>query len=276
MMIRIKPLLIFFGLVMITSCSDGDETITQNTTNSMKELSSITEADLQTLSSKKIYFAHMSVGYNILEGVQMIADENSSINFRIVETRDKSAFSKPVLAHSRIGENSQPKYKMDDFIKVLDSGIGDSADVAFLKFCYVDIDRDTDIEEMFASYIKMTETIQQKYPDLTLLHLTVPLVVKPRDWKGKINKYLMRDRNIKRNQINSMYRNHFNESELFDVALYETILPEGERYHYRIWGKKVYVLRPELTYDGGHLNETGSRLIGEQLIIKLAEILSGK
>lgn len=261
-------------IALMWSCSkeESNNTVQMD----MKNLKSVTDTAIQAISNKAVYFAHMSVGYEIIQGLEIIQSKNPSLQFNIVETRDPKQIEAPIFAHSKIGENRDPHFKMEDFKSLLDEGLGEKLDYAFLKFCFVDVERDTDIDQLFNNYVKTVEEIQAKYPKLKLIHFTVPIRVKPNDWKGKINQFLVRDHNINRNKINNKIRAHFDDSELFDLALYQSMLPDGSRNKYTVFGTDVFILNPDFTYDGGHLNEKGSEVAAEQLLIKMAEIEESK
>ena len=74
------------------------------------------------------------------------------IKLNIVETIDPSEFNAPIFAHSRVGKNVDPKSKIDAFIGYMTQGIGDRADIAFFKLCYVDIEKGTDVAGLFKYY----------------------------------------------------------------------------------------------------------------------------
>jgi len=272
---KLRCITYIFALVLLTSCNLDEKREFKETSNqsiTMKKLSTVPGSVINNLSEKKIYFAHMSVGYNIVDGIEMLKSEYPLLNLNVLETREKKDFDQPVFAHSTIGSNNNPKSKINDFSAVLDSGIGDSLDFAFLKFCYIDVKRSTDINLLFNDYLALVKKINRKYPRVKILHFTVPLIVEPQNWKGRINKYLYRDHNINRNKINNLFRNHFPQNELFDLALIESLNSNGNRTKYSVFGKEVFVLNPKYTYDGRHLNDYGSKLVAEQLIIQLAEL----
>ena len=54
--------------------------------------------------------------------------------------------------HAFIGENGKPVLKIQDFDARMRSGVGEQVDVAMMKLCYIDIDSDTDVGALFATY----------------------------------------------------------------------------------------------------------------------------
>ena len=91
------------------------------------------------LSQKKIFFAHTELGDQIIDGMEAIVHKYDYIKLNIVRTTDPSAFDRPIFAHAKIGKCMNPNSKIGGFKNVLDGGIGKRADIASLKFCYMDV-----------------------------------------------------------------------------------------------------------------------------------------
>src|SRR5665647_3678518 len=98
-----------------------------------------------------------------MDGVGVLLKENPSIRLTIVETTDPSRFDAPVFAHARVGRNEDPGSKCEAFEQYMESGIGSRADIAFFKFCYVDVNRETDVGKIFESYKATVQRIKRKY-----------------------------------------------------------------------------------------------------------------
>ena len=100
------------------------------------------------------------------------------------------------------------------------------------------------------------------------------------DWKWKkwrlrkFSKFIWNyEDNIKRNQFNELIKKEYEEKEpFFDLAKIESSYPSGERASFTKDGKVYYSLVPEYTYDSGHLNEKGRKIVAEQLLIILASL----
>lgn len=270
-------LLIFAVLILSIGCEGGKM--------SAKEIASvknIPESKLQKLSGKKIYFGHQSVGYNIVDGLKDIMKENPAIKLNIVHAADPDAFKMPVFAHSFVGQNTKPDSKVDDFARLMEQGIGNKADIAFLKFCYVDVDEKTDVQKVFDYYKNRLAQLKGKYPNTTFVHFTMPLVSKqagPKIWlKNLIKKIIGRpisniSINIKRNQFNDMLKKEYEGKEpVFDLARIESTLSDGTRLSLTKDGATFYSMLPEYTYDGGHLNEKGRKIAAQELLLFLANL----
>ena len=162
-------------------------------------------------------------------------------------------------------------------MNVLDHGIGRKADAAALKFCYLDMSKDTDIAKVFTNYKMAVKQIREKYPDLTILHFTEPLTITKTSWKTWIKKVISKkniwefDDNIQRNRYNEMLAKEYAGKEpIFDLARIESTKQDGTRQGFNLHGETYYSMVPEYTRDGGHLNEIGRKIVAEQFMLFLA------
>jgi hypothetical protein len=238
---------------------------------------------LKKVAGQRIYFGHQSVGYNILDGIRDVAKPYPQIQLNIVETADPGKLDgKAILAHSTVGYNTDPVSKLNDFSKNLEKGLGNKVDIAFIKFCYVDMRQGDDAGKIFEEYKKTITSLKIKFPRITFVHVTAPLTSHQKDIKtiaknaikwiiGRpIRSY--RD-NIPRNQFNDLLRKEFGGSEpVFDLAAIESTGPDGKRVEDSADGRSFYSMAPGYTYDGGHLNETGRRIVAQKLLLFLAQI----
>ena len=269
-------LIIILTILPLTlSCSGGEMEQQKITYSSLKDVPATT---WEKLSKKNFYFGHQSVGYNILDGVQDIMQEYPQIKLKIVESSDAGTMAQGTLVHSRVGQNTKPQTKIEDFSRYLAGGIGDKADAAALKFCYVDILADTDPEKLFANYEKEMEKIHGEYPGLTIIHFTTPLTVLQNGPKAWVKKIIGRSlggskENINRHIYNELLRaKYMGKEPILDIALIESTNPDGTRSTFEVDGKTYYSLVPAYTKDGGHLNEVGRKKVAEQLILLLANL----
>jgi lysophospholipase L1-like esterase len=228
------------------------------------------------LSRKKIYFGHQSVGQNVLEGLRAVLESWPGISLDIRETSDPGDFDRPVFAHSRIGQNGDPKGKIDHFRAVLESGIGRKADVALFKFCYVDIDASTDVPALLDHYDRTLADLRAHYPDLTILAVTVPLTNAPPGFKSRIKALLGRgpaltEPNGRRNAVNDHIRQKYGQA-VWDLAAVEAMTAGGGKTFVRDGQRTIDLLNPAWTSDGGHLNEVGSRFVATDLLVRLANL----
>lgn len=232
----------------------------------------------KTVAARRIFFGHQSVGGNILAGVGELARENPDIGLRIVAGSQASDLKEPAIAHAAIGNNEDPQFKIRAFVEAVDRGVGGVADIAGMKFCYVDITSGTDIEKLFAAYRDAMAGIQARYPNLTLMHFTAPLTRIESPLKSFVKKILGKPLsgklgNAKRNEYNSLLINYYRGKEpVFDLAAAESTTPEGTTESYSYAGSKYPVLFSKYTDDGGHLNALGRRIVGAKFLEALGAI----
>jgi len=270
-----KAFSLIFFMLFITSCNNGDPM--HNIPSYKDLLDPVAENTWNKLSQKRIYFGHQSVGFNIIDGITDLMTEYSNLNLKIKETYAPDDFNGPLFAHSRVGQNRDWQSKIDDFQKKMKSGIGNKADIAFFKFCYVDITRDTDINQVFESYKKTMNNLQKQFPKTVFLHTTTPLKSVTATWKIHLKRILGKNKeyldNINRNKYNKLIRDEYgNSGKLFDIALAESLYQDGSQENFRFKGKEYTALIPSFTYDGGHLNENGRRVAAAYLLTSLATI----
>jgi len=97
-----------------------------------------------------------------------------------------------------------------------------------------------------------------------------------KDWAKRLLGRPIKDpyANVKRNQFNHLLRTELEGKELiFDLARIESTFPDGSRASFTNAGKTYDALVPDYTYDGGHLNEAGRRMVAEQFLVFLATSL---
>lgn len=257
--------MVFFGL--LGGCEDNSM---KTSAIKFQSINDIPQEKWEKLAQKSIFFGHQSVGFNILNGLNLIMADNPHIKLNIV--------------HKWIGENTKPKSKIDAFDNILRNGVGDKVDIAFMKFCYVDITSSTDVDKVFSDYNKILSGLESSFPGVTFIHVTTPLTSVPtginallQAAKNLVKKILGKpvfdyEDNINRNNFNEKLLSKYNaKNYVFDLARIEYILPDGSVSSFRKNGKNYYCLAADYTNDGGHLNEKGSKKAAEQLLVFLAQ-----
>ncbi|MEW6442101.1 MAG: hypothetical protein AB1640_14285 [bacterium] len=248
----------------------------------MQSLESVSRADLDRLSNSRIFFGHQSVGYDLMEGVASILNRRGDLRLNVVESDAPQTFGEPVWAHARVGQNRDPVSKIHAFRTVLEGGAGDKVDVAFFKFCFVDVKRGTDVEALFEAYRSHLESLKARFPRVQFVHVTVPLMTCPQSFasrvKRRIKTWLGRtderaEDNLSRCRYNRLLvKEYAGKDPIFDLALIESQSPDGRRAGCAYRGEEVSSLAREYSRDGGHLNEQGQVHAAEQLLVLLAGI----
>jgi hypothetical protein len=231
--------------------------------------------DLILLQNKKIFFGHQSVGNNILQGLKEIISKHNDIKLNIIQPQSANTQPEGFFAEAMIGQNTMPETKLRDFDQKIGSYFNGDLDLALMKFCYVDINAETNVEALFDIYKSAYESLKTKYPKIKFVHVTVPLTERPRGVKHFIKTLLGREKsaymeNFKRNVFNEFIKQTYGTEPIFDLAGVESTYPDGSRETLEIEGWIFYALISDYTNDGGHLNETGGRLAAEGLIKTLS------
>jgi hypothetical protein len=209
----------------------------------------------------------MSVGTKTIEGIERLTSEYSFPEINLLYTLEINDPSNPIFAHANLGENGAPETKIDAFVSLMDSGLADRVDIAFLKFCYADVKVKTDVNQLFNYYTSQINSLKDRHPGIDFIHFTVPLKSKPSGVKGIIKNIINYDHNINRNKFNQLLRNYYAKDDICDIAEWESTYPNGDMELYK---KERYALVPAYTYDGGHFNEFGSKIIAEKFLLFLS------
>jgi len=252
----------------------------------------IKDEAIEALTGKKILFGHASVGNNIISGIEDIIESDERFNkFRFYKLAE---LSQSGFYDFMVRKNRFPKEKCDHFKKTLtDQDIGNSFNIAFFKFCFVDINSNSNVQKIFNYYEETIKHIKEKFPKLTIIHVTIPLTVHswgPKELLINLSKGKLRNvkrilssfkRNLTEGDIANIKRNEFNEilinkykvkDPIYDLAKAESTLPDGERVTFKYKGGLYFSLAREYTGDGGHLNKLGRYHAAKELLETLSEI----
>ncbi len=273
---RIEPLLLSFLAVSLFACSEDDMSTHPD---SAAAPPAIGREEWQRIASKKIFWGHKSVGFNILKGVDELAAGAPEAVLQIVESTSPGVFDRSgALAHAALGNNTDPRSKIDSFVDAMEAGMGNAADLAFLKFCYADFQPESDVPAIFADYKQAIDSLALRYPETTFAHVTVPLTARQTGPKALIKKLLGRpirgvEDNLKRYQFNLLLKVEYGDrTPIFDLAKIESTRPDGSRETTRVSDVTVPTLVPAYTDDGGHLNQLGRHNAAAGFLHFLAEI----
>jgi hypothetical protein len=215
----------------------------------------------------RTFFAHQSVGADILAGIEQLGGDAPYVA-RVLDLAQARAGLDPDLTHShviiheRIGVNREPLTKIAGFRAVLTANPRPEIDVALLKFCYVDIATQADAESLWRPYETAIEDLSTVHPEVRLVHCTVPLRSLPEGPYAWLRRALGHRHpaiaaNRARDWFNRKLRERFGGHRLFDLAALESRRANGKPCELIDAGTRVPSLAREWTYDGGHLNERG-------------------
>lgn len=232
------------------------------------------KSELESAEKVRFFFSHHSVGANLLEGARSISSAVGG-DLKIASFGDGAAAAGPGWIEAVGGENGDPKGKVDYFANALRDPAF-KPDLALMKFCYIDFDRDTDVNAVFDHYRDALIALKKARPDVRFAHATVPLRVTPTGIKSSIMRTFGRDvgqdvANAKRAEYNRRLMETFAGDPIFDLSKAESTRPDGSRETFQFHGKEYYALVPAYSSDGGHLNELGKRVIASELIRFVAQ-----
>lgn len=220
---------------------------------------------INSISNKKIYFGHQSVGANLIKGIELI---NRKTGNKLTINESKNIVNANIN-HFYLGENEKPYSKLkefEDLIKVHSTDI----DIAYMKFCYVDFNENTDVIELFSSYSNSIDKLEKTFPNIHFIKSTVPIRVINTSLKAKIKRLLGLDvwgdkQAIKRDEYNQLVRDKYGSGLLFDIANFESYA-NGVHNTVYVNGHSYQSLIKSISSDGSHLNSIGSEYIASEFL----------
>ena len=234
--------------------------------------------DLRLIQNHRIYFGHQSVGANVVDGLRDLAGAGSGAPLTLVSFAGAALPAGGVFVESAIGQNGRPETKFDAFSRNIKQIMSSRLNVALMKLCYVDFNRDTDVAKLFAQYRNTLDHLQAVHPGIVFIHVTAPLTTRPASWKAIAKSALGRNdasdtNNLKRCEFNTLLARHYASAVIFDLARVESTLPNGRRSTFEYRGATGYSLLSDYAADNGHLNELGRRVAARELIRTVAGVL---
>jgi hypothetical protein len=178
---------------------------------------SLIKADVEAAAKQRVLFGHQSVGVNILDGVRALADEN---NVKLTITESRSDHGKtPAIFQFMVGRNGDPLGKIKDFVSA-SSSFAD-IDVAMVKICYVDLNRNSDATAVAKTYADAIKDLQRGRPSTRFIAVTSPLTTSgAKAWVKSLIRGSSPElaENAKRKEFNDYLRKEFDKDHLFDLA----------------------------------------------------------
>lgn len=260
------------GMGLLAAC--GSEVSKENAT-----VASETELDsrgIARLGGRTLIFGHMSVGYDIVNGLLAVqAADGRLAGLNVREVKDAAEIAGPGIYHVRNGPNGRPAEKCSNFAAVLEKANSVARlDAALFKFCYVDIQAETDVEGLFKTYVATVNEVRRRFPGLVVVHVTTPLMAHGFTMKARLKNLLKGDPgNVQRNRFNAMLLKEYGGREpVFDLAAVESTRPDGSRETFTWKGVSYQALWTGYTTDGGHLNDQGKRVAALELLRVLSAL----
>ena len=175
---------------------------------------------------------------------------------RIASLDQAASVDGPMLAEGRVGRNGDPRSKVDQFVATVRSQAGRKvADMAFMKFCYVDFDPKTNVDDLLSSYRSALESLKKERPEIRFAHVTVPLMRQPIDLKSRLLRLVGSDlwedsANVKRSEFSRRLKEAFPfQNPTPDIATLEATGPDGQPVTFR--KGRAHLPEPEPALHGG-------------------------
>ena len=98
----------------------------------------LSDAQVRSLLSKKIFFGHQSVGANIVQGIADLMATDSRLTLILVSSSDPASVEGAAFVEAAIGANGDPVSKDTAFAAIVNNSFGVQGGVAMYKYCFVD------------------------------------------------------------------------------------------------------------------------------------------
>jgi hypothetical protein len=221
------------------------------------KVKSFPQAKMDAIGQQKWFFAHASVGGNMISGLNDLhkADAKrfqlTTISVKFEKDLHRAENPPASTAAGTVYEcgRGNPGWdaKTAIFVNSVQSGgwHDPAVDAVMDKYCYIDENADANV------YLNKLAELEKAWPRTKVVYTTIPLTT------AEDND------NVLRNQFNDTVRKYCkkNKKLLFDIADMEAYSPEGKLCAFTKDGKTYQKLFSGYTKDGGHLNEQGRKRI---------------
>lgn len=233
---------------------------------------SVTDGELATAAGERVFIGHMSIGWNLLDGLRSIYAAKGVTEPEVVQVDpgDPPPELPPdrgVIVHAEIGTNGDPLGKIANFDATMRAGMADTVDVALVKLCFTDVTAGTDVDAVFAAYRSTLDALERDFPDVRFIHTTVPLTAAPSGIKQHLKVAVRGDDNAARERYNALVRQAYGDDDLFDIAAAEGTTADGVR--------TASLATGWADDDREHLNQAGSAMLAARFLDVLTQTEDG-
>jgi hypothetical protein len=243
--------------------------------------SAITTANLTAVARTRTFFGQQSVGMNVLDAVPAVFADYGVSAPPIEQGRAEPGPDGGFIAHKSIDEGvtDAAKTALGDFDRAMRGGMGRQVDVALMNICWGDVFSDTDVDALFARYRDTMAVLERDFPNVTFIHVTVPLTTEPglTELKTRVKTLLgRRDRrgqpaNVARERLNALIRGEYAGRHLFDLAAIESTKPDGTRVSGRYDDQGYFALYDGYASDFAFLNAVGAKIAATAFLGAIAQ-----
>lgn len=233
---------------------------------------------LAQVAGLRIFFAHQSVGQNIIDAVPAIYSSAGVDAPEIIRSEEPQTVTGGYLQHVNIGTNGDPLGKIAEFDRIIRGGVGDEVDVAALKLCYVDFHSGVEVSAIFDAYRSTLADLERDYPNVTFVYMTAPLTTDRGPLKRVkarlgLDNSLSPEDNVVREEFNTNIRAEYSKAgRLFDIAAVQATASDGTRLLRSYQGANYYAMEDSLSSDPGHLSADGAVVVGGALFETIARV----
>jgi hypothetical protein len=259
-----RPLMIVGMMLAVARPADAGGLIIGYT--NVQAVGTYSPALMEQIAGFKFFFAHASVGRNIMEGLAGLNQVNPEL-FRLKPVAAEGvppATTEPGTVYEFHRGNPPWQGKVDDFAGYVKNGWHHpNVDIVLDKFCYIDQDADVDY------YIRSMAKLEAAYPDTVVVYMTIPL------------KTGTDEENYLRNVYNDNLRGWVkaNNRVLFDIADMEAYDPDGTPQTFEFKGRVCQKLSRDYTKDKRHLDDeagVGGRHVAKGFYALAAALLNAR
>jgi hypothetical protein len=206
------------------------------------------QTTLEKIGQLKWYFAHASVGANMMDGISDLHEKSNALYPFHGVSADKAppASTQGGIIYEHNRGNPGWKAKFDQFESCVSNGWRyPTVNIAMSKLCYIDQ------HASFKYYLHSMTNLEAAFPQTVIVYTTMPLMT---DEDSD---------NFLRNALNERLREwtQQNGRVLFDIANIEAHDSNGKVCTFQYRNKTYQKLCDGYTKDGGHLNEAGRQLV---------------
>lgn len=239
------------GLLVVCACAGvswGQGTIINHANCDGNQLTAAVSA---LIGQTRSFFAHASVGGNIISGLNALHSANPSRYPLVVVSDDGTPPATTVAGRIYEYQRGNPGWqsKVTLFEQYISAGWNASKiDIASNKFCYIDPTADWD------TFRNSMTGLEANNPGVTFIYWTIPLTTSEDSSNRQANTFnqSLRDWMAQTAQAGKI---------LLDIADIEAWSPSGVETSYTYGGTTYQKLYSGYTSDGGHLNSAGSQLV---------------
>jgi len=240
--------------------------------NSLEEFDLITQQEADDVHATNFLFGHQSVGRNIMDGLNALEGQDSKYSTNIIPsdfyldvTRQQYLDYGSIFGQQNSGSNGNPSSKNAEFFGFLNSN-DDLVNVAFLKYCYVDVTNTIPAQQVFDNYKVAVDLFEASHPDVTLVHFTNPITPSPSDTLNNVQRNIYRD---------LILQEYGNIGYVFDLADLESWY-NGAYTTFDYGGNTYLRMNDAYSLDGqGHLNSVGGQMVAKALWVMMKELATG-